>query len=257
MPANDLDLLIEAARRSAEVATAFVGGDLGVQYKAVDDSPVTQADLAVNTLLTQFLREARPDYGWLSEETPDGTDRLNTKRVFIIDPIDGTRSFIEGENTWAHALAVVEDGQAIASVVYLPMMDKLYSASLGGGTHLNGDRVTASATARPDEAQVLATRPSLDAGHWPGGLPKLKRSYRPSLAYRQSLVAEGRYDAMFTFRPTWEWDIAPGALILSEAGARITDGKGAPLRFNARVPKAEGMIAANPDLHAALMQRRL
>ena len=256
MPANDLSLLIEAAQQAAEVATRHVGGHLDVRYKAVDDSPVTQADLEVDALLGQVLRAARPDYGWLSEETPDDTARLAAKRVFIVDPIDGTRSFIEGQDTWAHALAVVEDGVPIASVVYLPMLDKLYSASLGGGARLNGAPIAAGAVAAPDSACVLATRPSLQAKHWPGGLPRMRRSHRPSLAYRQSLVAEGRYDAMFTFRPTWEWDIAPGALILTEAGARITDAGGAPLRFNAPAPRADGLIAANPHLHAALMDRR-
>lgn len=256
MPANDLDLLIDAAREAGKVAKGFVGHDLGVQHKAHDNSPVTKADLAVNALLAEKLRAARPHYGWLSEETPDDTARLSSRRVFIIDPIDGTRSFIEGERTWAHALAVVEHGEVLASVVYLPMMDRLYAASLGGGARLNDRPITAGTEIRPAKAEVLATRPSLDARHWPGGLPDLKRSYRPSLAYRQSLVAEGRYDAMFTFRPTWEWDIAPGALILSEAGARITDGRGAPLRFNAPIPQADGLIAANPRLHAALMDRR-
>lgn len=257
MPARDLTLLIEAAREAGEVATGFVGGDLGVMHKAQDNSPVTKADLAVDALLSDKLRAARPDYGWLSEETPDNAERLSTKRVFIIDPIDGTRSFIEGERSWAHALAVVEHGEVLAAVVYLPLMDCLYSASLGGGARLNGKVISASHETHPAKASVLATRPSLDVSHWPGGLPQVKRSYRPSLAYRQSLVAEGRYDAMFTFRPTWEWDIAPGALILSEAGAKITDGRGAPLRFNAPVPQADGVIAANPRLHAALMDRRL
>lgn len=257
MPASDLTLLIEAARAAGEVATTYVGGDLGVKFKSQDNSPVTEADLAVNALLGEMLRAARPDYGWLSEETPDDSARLSAERVFIIDPIDGTRAFIEGDSAWAHALAVVEKGEVIASVVYLPLMDRLYSASRGGGARLNGKAITASSQAEPAKAEVLATRPSLDNSHWPGGLPKLKRSYRPSLAYRQSLVAEGRYDAMFTFRPTWEWDIAPGALILSEAGARITDGRGAPFRFNASVPQADGIMAANPRLHAALLDRRL
>ncbi|WP_323766478.1 3'(2'),5'-bisphosphate nucleotidase CysQ [Antarctobacter sp.] len=255
MPANDLALLIDAARQAGEIARGFVGGPLDVQFKAADDSPVTKADLAVNTRLAQMLRDARPHYGWLSEETPDDTARLAAKRVFIIDPIDGTRSFIAGEKTWAHALAVVEDGRTTAAVVYLPMMDKLYTASLGNGARLNDTPITTSAISAPNEAQVLATRASLKPEWWPGGLPEMRRSHRPSLAYRQSLVAEGRYDAMFTFRPTWEWDIAAGALILSEAGARITDRRGAPLRFNAAQPQADGLVAANPDLHGALLKR--
>lgn len=255
MPANDLALLIDAARQAGDIARGFVGGPLDVQFKAADDSPVTQADLAVNRHLTQALRDARPDYGWLSEETPDDTARLTAKRVFIIDPIDGTRAFIAGEKTWAHALAVVENGVTTAAVVYLPMMDKLYTAHLGGGARLNDQPISTGAADMPDDAAVLATRASLKPEWWPGGVPAMRRSLRPSLSYRQSLVAEGRYDAMFTFRPTWEWDIAAGALILAEAGALITDRRGAPLRFNAALPQADGLVAANPRLHAALLNR--
>lgn len=253
---NDLPLLIAAAREAGELALSHVGGPLDVQLKPHDDSPVTQADLAVNTHLSNMLRSARPEYGWLSEESTDDPERLTKERVFIIDPIDGTRAFIAGESSWAHALAIVENGVVLASVVYLPVMDKLYSASLGSGAHLNGAPIVTTNKAHPEEAEVLATRPSLDAAFWPGGPPAKRRSYRPSLAYRQSLVAEGRYDAMFTFRPTWEWDIAAGALLLSEAGARITDGQGGPLRFNAAVPQAPGLLAANPQLHDALLARR-
>lgn len=255
MPESDLALLIGAARQAGEVALGFVGGDLGVELKDHDNSPVTKADHAVNARLSDVLRGARPDYGWLSEETPDDPARLIPQRTFIIDPIDGTRSFIEGARTWAHALAIVDAGIVQAAVVYLPMLDKLYAASLGGGAFLNHAPIRTSGTSSPDAAEVLATRPSLSAEYWPGGVPALKRSHRPSLAYRQSLVAEGRYDAMFTFRPTWEWDIAAGALILSEAGARITDSRGADLRFNAPVPQADGLLAANPPLHSALLAK--
>lgn len=255
MPANDLELLIDAARQSGEIARSFVGGTLDVQFKAVDDSPVTKADLAVNTRLAQVLRDARPHYGWFSEETPDDPSRLSAERVFIVDPIDGTRSFIEGEKTWAHALAVVENGKPTAAVIYLPMLDKLYAARLGGGASLNGRPIATGAVTTPETAQVLATRASLNPEFWPGGVPAMRRSHRPSLAYRESLVAEGRFDAMITFRPTWEWDIAAGALILSEAGARITDRHGAALRFNAADPRADGLVAANPHLHRALIDR--
>jgi myo-inositol-1(or 4)-monophosphatase len=256
LPENDLRLLIDAAHQAGEVARGFVGADLGVELKLHDDSPVTRADHAVNTRLAEVLRGARPDYGWLSEESPDDPARLDRELTFIIDPIDGTRAFIEGARTWAHALAVVRDGAVQAAVVYLPLLDKLYSASLGGGACLNGVPIATGTVTAPEAAEVLATRPSLDPKHWSGGTPRMRRSHRPSLSYRQSLVAEGRYDAMFTFRPTWEWDIAAGALILSEAGARITDAQGGPLRFNAPVPQAEGLLAANPRLHAALLDRR-
>lgn len=257
MPGSDLALLIDAAKAAGAEARRHFRGELDIRHKEGDGSPVTQADLAVNRVLEAMLRPARPDYGWLSEESPDRAERLMRDRVFIVDPIDGTRSFIEGSETWAHALAVVHRGVVEAAVVYLPIRNKLYAAAAGGGARLNGQPIAVSRQAGADDASVLATRPTLDEHHWPGGLPRLNRSHRPSLAYRLSLVAEGRYDAMLTLRPTWEWDIAAGALLLSEAGAKVSDRRGGTLRFNNPHPQTDGVLVANPALHAALLDRLL
>lgn len=256
MPVNDLALLIEAARNAGDIARGYHGRDgLDVQLKPEDQSPVSEADLAVNVALERQLRAARPDYGWLSEESADDPARLSAQRIFVIDPIDGTRSFVAGERTWAHSVAVVEDGQPVAGVVYLPMMDKLYTATLGDGARLNGAPLQVSERVQTEGAEVLATRPNFEPRHWRGAVPDMRRNHRPSLAYRLGLVAEGRFDAMFTFRASWEWDIAAGALILAEAGARVTDRRGAALRFNNAVPQTDGVLGANPELHAAILDR--
>ncbi len=252
MPASDLTLLTDAAQAAAETATRFIGGPLEVTHKA-DDSPVTAADIAVNDILSEMLQSARPHYGWLSEESPDEPTRLAAEHTFIIDPIDGTRSFIDGQDTWAHSLAIARGGQITAAVVYLPLKDKLYTAALGHGAQLNGMPIAASVATTLAEAHVLTTKPNLDPKHWRRAVPDFRRSHRPSIAYRLSLVAEGRYDAMFTFRPSWEWDIAAGSLILSEAGARVSDKTGAALRFNNAVPQANGVIAGADGVWAAVL----
>jgi myo-inositol-1(or 4)-monophosphatase len=199
------------------------------------------------------LRGARPGYGWLSEETEDTAARLGAERVFIVDPIDGTRSFIEGSDSWAHSLAVAEGGVVIAAVVYLPMRDKLYAAAAGQGATLNGASIRATGRADLEGASILAAKPNYAPENWQGGrVPEVARAFRPSLAYRLSLVAEGRFDAMMTLRPSWEWDIAAGDLILREAGAMTSDRRAGPLRFNNAVPMVDGVLAANPVLHGAL-----
>ncbi|MCA0998723.1 inositol monophosphatase family protein [Alloyangia pacifica] len=257
MPANDSDrrLLERAAREAGVLAQSFGANDLDVRRKEADGSPVTAADLAVNDLLGSTLRGARPSYGWLSEESAEDPARHAAERVFIIDPIDGTRSFIEGADTWAHSLAVAENGQITAAAVYLPKRDLLYSAAAGQGVTLNGVPIRTTGTSVLEEAEVLAPRPVIDAPYWRVPLPPLRRAHRPSLAYRLGLVAEGRFDAMLTFRPTWEWDIAAGTLLLQEAGATVTDRLGRPLRFNARHPQHPGVVAANPALHGDIMNR--
>lgn len=254
MPATDLPLLIDAARAAGDVALRYADGTAEVWEKPGGLGPVTEADLAVNQLLETKLQAARPSYGWLSEETEDTRERLDRKRVFIIDPIDGTRSFIEGSKTWAHSIAVADAGEVTAAVIYLPKLDKLYSAGEGMGACLNDEPLNASTAKALNGATVLAARPVLEPKHWRASVPKIERVYRPSLAYRTALVAEGRFDAMLTLRRTWEWDVAAGDLILREAGAAITDRQGASLRFNNPNPLLSGVVAANQTLHTKLIR---
>ena len=250
---DDLSLLIDAARRAGQVATQFSGETVARRDKEDGGGPVTEADLAVNRMLEDTLRAARPDYGWLSEETEDDLDRLDAARVFIVDPIDGTRSFIEGSRTWAHALAIAEHGQVTAAAVFLPMRDLMYGAAAGQGATLNGAPIRVSDRSRLTGANVLGAKPNFRPEFWRGGaVPDVKRSYRPSLAYRLSVVAEGRFDAMLTLRPSWEWDIAAGDLILREAGAVTSNREAGPLLFNNAIPKVNGVVAANPALHSEI-----
>lgn len=254
MPGTDLDLLVDAALEAGRIATGFTGTTAQRWDKPDGAGPVTEADLAVNTMLETRLGDARPDYGWLSEETEDDPRRLSCERVFIVDPIDGTRSFADGSRTWAHALAVAVDGVVVAGVVYLPMRDLMYTAALGQGAFLNGAPLVPSTRTGLAGAQVLATRPNMEARHWPGGVPAIKRAHRPSLAYRMALVAQGRYDAMLTLRNAWEWDIAAGDIILREAGVVSSDKTGQALRFNNPDPHLNGVVAGNPGLHHRVLQ---
>lgn len=249
MPAHDLDLLIDAAKAAGEIARPFWSGENTVWDKS-PDNPVSDADLAVDTYLKDTLRAARPDYGWLSEETEDDGERLNRSRVFIVDPIDGTRAFVSGQSTWAHSIAVVENGQVTAGVVYLPLREKLYAATLGGGATLNGAPIRTSKRTAIAGSTLLANKWTLEPRYW-ATTPPVERHFRPSLAYRIALVAEGRFDMMLTFRDSWEWDIAAGALIATEAGATVTDRHGEALTFNSERRKTSGIHVAPDALHAA------
>lgn len=254
MPAPDLALLTEAARGAGRIALRYWKQSPQVWEKP-GQGPVTEADLAVNDYLRGLLRPARPDYGWLSEEDADGPERLGAERVFILDPIDGTRAFIAGEETFAHSLAVAERGRVVAGVVYLPALDRLYTATAHGPALKDGQPIAASHRAGIEGATLLTTHPNLAPEHWPGGVPEVKRSFRASLAYRLCLVAEGRHDGMLTLRDAWEWDIAAGSLIASRAGAVVTDRLNGGLQFNTAHPQARGVIAAAPGLHGALIGR--
>ncbi|MDB6452559.1 3'(2'),5'-bisphosphate nucleotidase CysQ [Falsirhodobacter sp. 20TX0035] len=250
----DRDLLTTAARDAGAIALRFWKRDPRVWEKSGDLGPVTEADLAVNAALETALRGARPDYGWLSEESADDPARLAAERVFIVDPIDGTRSFIAGEDTFAVSLAVAERGTVVAAAVYLPALDRMYAADASGATR-DGVPLQVSRRVGIPGASLLTTRANLLPEHWPGGVPELKRSFRSSIAFRMCLVAEGRHDGMLSLRDSFEWDIAAGDLIARRAGATVTDRHGAPLVFNRPQPWAAGVLAAAPGLHGALMDR--
>ena len=204
--------------------------------------------------IRSILEKEFPEHGILGEEY--GPTNIDRSHVWVIDPIDGTRSFIEGSGTWAHSLAIARNGVITAAAVFLPMRDMFFTASIGQGAYMNGAPISSSAAAGFENSNILATRPSLEEQHWAENTPPVfKRHHRPSLAYRLSLVAKGSFDGMLTLRPSWEWDIAAGALIVSEAGGAITDKTGAPLMFNNTDPRLNGVVAAAPALHSALVSR--
>ena len=254
MPASDLDLLKRTAIEAGEIARSFWREDPQVWDKGGDD-PVSEADFAVDKHLKERLLAARPNYGWVSEETEDDLARLDATRVFIIDPIDGTRSFVAGEKTWAHSLAIAEHGRVQTACVFLPVRDKMYLAEMGKGATLNDTPLTALSRDQLPGASVLSPRVSFKPEFWKDGAPPVDRHFRPSLAYRLALVGEGRFDAMITLRPAWEWDIAAGALIASEAGARVTDRHGHDLAFNSASRQTAGVLTAGETVHRALLDQ--
>lgn len=250
----DLALIAGAARAAGEIARGYWRKSPKVWDKGEGHGPVTEADLAINGMLEARLRGARPGYGWLSEETPDTPDRLAARRVFVLDPLDGTRAFIEGDKTFAHSIAVIEDGAPVAAAVYLPVHGLMFTASADGPALLNDAPIHPSQRISAEGATVLTSRAALAPEHWQDDSPPaVRREFRASLAYRLCLVAEGRFDAMLTLRPTWEWDIAAGDLIARRAGAHVTDRTGAALRFNATDPRANGVVAGAPGVHGALL----
>ena len=250
---SDEDLLVEASLVAGEIAMKHFRTDVATYHKPGDLGPVTAADLEINEMLADRLGAARPGYGWMSEEDADDKARLDAEQVFIVDPIDGTRSFIAGETGFSVALAVARKGEITAAAVHLPARGETFSATLGGGVLKDGRPVAVSTAQDPAASTVLTAKKQLHADNWPGGVPPVTRHFRSSLAWRMCLVAEARFDCMLTFRRAFEWDIAAGALIAAEAGARVTDGDGGPLRFNSVEGMQAGVIAAPPNLHARLM----
>ena len=252
---GDLPLLLDHARAAGEIARRHHRKDVLTWEKEGGAGPVTAADLEIDAMLRSRLLAARPGYGWLSEETEDNAARLSHDRVFIVDPIDGTRSFMRGEDTFCHALAVAEAGEIVAAAAYFPIRDEMFWAVKGGGAFRDGERLAVSSRIEIDGASALAGRAQVVPSSWPGGAPPVRREFRNSLVYRHCLVASGRFDLAFTLRPAWEWDVAAGELIAAEAGATVSTAKGGAWRYNAADPRMPGVVVGPAALHADIMAR--
>jgi myo-inositol-1(or 4)-monophosphatase len=252
--ALDFSLLRETAKEAASLALSYRNRTIASERKA-DGSIVTEADKAIDALLAERLKGARPDYGWLSEESLENERRLSARRVWILDPIDGTRDFFHGGDGWTVALCLAEDGVPVLSVTVNPVRGEFFEARAGMGAFLNGKRISVSGQQELTGARV-AVSPWASAKHlwrapWPGAVPVGVTSS----IYRLALVASDRVDAYFALNPKWEWDIAAGALLVSEAGGTITGKTGEPLTFNSAEAKVSGVVAATPGLHLRLIER--
>jgi myo-inositol-1(or 4)-monophosphatase len=251
---RELALAKKAARVAGEILRSYWKREgLKVGSKG-HDNPVTAADLEADQAIKKLLRDPFPAYGWLSEETADNDDRLKCSRVWIVDPLDGTREFINGIPEFAVAIALIEDGVPVLGVTYNPIKRELYSSARGVGCYLNSQRVRVTRTRVLKRATVLASRSETARGEWQVFDKMLKVSPTGSVAYKLAMVAAGKGDATFTRSPKSEWDIASGAALVAEAGGTITDAAGHALRFNRPDVKLEGLVADNTILHEELMK---
>ena len=251
---DDLIVLQEAARLGGACAMGWFSDPGEVREKS-PNHPVTQADLETDKLLQDFLRAARPDYGWLSEESVDDGSRLTARRTFVVDPIDGTRAFIAGKPHFTICLAVVEAGRPTSAVVYNPALEEMYCAQIGQGAVCNDKPMSVSTRTELRGSRMLAHDGLFSHKGWAAPWPELHTGTRNSMAYRIVLVGAGEWDAALTLRPKSDWDLAAADLIASEAGALITDPAGQPFRYDLQKCTKDGVICAGPIIHALILER--
>ncbi len=251
--AKDLDLITAAALAAGEKAMTYFRRDPDVQWKNGGRSPVSEADYAANDILKERLLTARPNYGWLSEETDDDEARLGCETVFVVDPIDGTRAFIAGKDVWCVSVAVVHRGRPVAGVLFAPALGELFQAREGGLASKNGAAILVRA---PRAGEMLKIALAEDT------IVRLERGYRagvsrishvPSLAYRIAMIADGRIDGTVVKTNSHDWDLAAADLILEKAGGTLASLDGEPLSYNRPNVRHTVLCAAAEPLLPALI----
>ncbi len=243
---DDLELIVDAARQAAQIAHGYFGQSPEVWWKNEGSSPVSVADFAANDRLQSLLLKARPHYGWLSEETDDDAVRLSRETLFVVDPIDGTRAFINGEKTWCVSVAVVHRGEPVAGVLVAPALEEEFCAVCDGPALKNGSRIDVTA-GRTEGRLVIAADEKLVKKFEPVFRSEVRRvGHIPSLAYRLAMVAEGRIDGTVVKRNSHDWDLAAADLILKRAGGCLVDLDGRRLVYN-RETVVHGMLVAGAE----------
>ena len=243
--AHDLDLIAGAAEEGARIAMRHFRADPEVWYKNEGSSPVSVADLAVDRYLRETLLGARPDYGWLSEETVDSPERLEKETLFVVDPIDGTRAFIAGKPTWCVSIAVVTQGVPVAGVLVAPALNETFIAGPTGPARKNGAPIVPGTLDEGDRGPLQIAAPeSLVKGLAERIRRPIERvGHVPSLAYRLAMIADGRIDATLVKARSNDWDIAAADLILRRTGGSLTSTDARPILYN-RPETDHGILVA-------------
>ncbi|MXO48076.1 3'(2'),5'-bisphosphate nucleotidase CysQ [Erythrobacter vulgaris] len=217
-------------------------------WEKTPGSPVCEADLAVDAFLKRELGALLPSAGWLSEETADDPERLERDLIWLVDPVDGTRDFIRGRKGWAVSVALISSGRPLIGTLCAPARGEVWQAVAGQGATLNGSSIAASTRQKFEGARV----PANDLMKQDRILNKVEQPN--SIALRIAMVADDRADLVATLRWGFEWDIAAAGLIAREAGAAVSDSFGRKLDYNKRDPRAFGVIASAPGIHAATVE---
>lgn len=251
--ACDAALLKQTVREAGALALTMFRTEIR-QWTKGQSSPVSEADIAVDALIRQRLQSATPDYGWLSEESVDDRTRLTRRRVWIVDPIDGTRAYLGGREDWSVSAALVEDGTPRLGAVFAPATDEFFFAAEGHGATRNDTAITVAAG---DDFNIeRMAGPHFLLNRVRGTTtPELRNFKIGSLALRISRVAQGALDAAFVGGNSRDWDLAAADLLVREAGGRLTSLRGGALVYNRAEVTHEVLLAAGRERHAALLAR--
>ena len=253
---EDAKLLRKVTKEAGRIALSYFARDVHTWEKS-PDNPVSEADIAVDEFLRTTLMQNRHGYGWLSEETEDQPERLQCGRIWIVDPIDGTKAFLKGGDDWGISVALVQDTKPVIAAFYAPVKNAFYFAEHGKGVTKNNTPISVSHQKELSKARMMGDPPAFKLhDFWPTPWPQTMHCEQAnSIALRICQVADGQFDCCVTLRPKNDWDVAAADLIIREAGGLLTTGDGDKLVFNRSKPLHNHIVASCADLMPSVMKR--
>lgn len=248
---TELRLAKQAAYQAGQLILHVQQAGFQVEEKS-KDHPVTVADRQADQLIKSILLTAFPDDGWLSEETQDDLARLQKKRVWIVDPLDGTKEFIKGQPEYCVSIALSENGRPVVGVIYNPKLDEMYFARKDFGAFMNDRPLQMSTVAILSQARILASRSETARAEWDKFKDRFHVVTSGGMAHKMTVVASGGAEGSFTLQPKTEWDFAAGDLIIHEAGGLVRQLDGEEFIYNKENPKTDGLIYSNSQIFSDL-----
>ena len=240
-------LLCDAVREAGELAMRMFNGGVD-SWDKKDGTPISEADLAVDELLATRLRTATPDFGWLSEETAREDATQSKPNVWVVDPIDGTSACVSGSKHWCVGACLLSHGRPVTAVAFAPAQNRFYEAVLGAGARLNGNAMHVTGKPHLDGSRFVAHKSAISQSKWKSPVPQIDCAMTTSLILRHCVVASGEYDGAIAFGKKHDWDLAPGDLIVHEAGGCTLDLDGQRFFYNRTNTRQNGLMAGSKAL---------
>ena len=253
-PSSEHNLVKESILEAGKLAIKWFRKD-PEQWEKDDGSLVSKADIEINDLLNKLLKDKNPEFGWLSEENEDDKSRLDKKITFVVDPLDGTKAFLEGKREFSISVAIVKNGLPISGIVFSPSTGEMFEAEKNKGSWKNNKKVIISNYNRLEKCKMIAFKPMFSHPAWREPWPKMDIENRNSIAYRMALVASGQYDAMMALNSKNDWDIAAGDLLISESGGIVTLHTNKKIIYNTENTKKPSVIGTNKAIHEKIIKR--
>ena len=222
-------------------------------WEKEDGSLISKVDIEINNLLGRILKKSNPNFGWLSEESEDDKSRLEKEITFVVDPLDGTKAFLEGKKEFSISIALVKNGEPISGIVYSPSTKEIFESEKNKGSLKNKKRMHISKFDQLNGCKMVAFKPMFSHPSWKNPWPKMSIENRNSVAYRMALVASGEFDAMMALNSKNDWDIAAGDLLITEAGGYVSQHNAKKLKYNNVSTKKPSVIGSNKKIYDEIL----